>query len=546
MTTRSRWHDATGNGSLKGPSGAQPKSRDSYVAFWHDGVGREIAAADYGTNDNVGLPTRTDSPPNSDDTLLVGQTSYNVRGEVEIETNPANQAVRTTYDDVGRVTSVVQNHGATPTEEVQTAYTPDGQVKMLTVINSDTGNQVTEYAYGVTLTKSGLASNNLLASVTYPDSGVVSYEYNRQSERTEMADQNGSVHDYAYDKHGRQFEDKVSTLGVGVDGSVRRIASSYDNRRRLEHVTSYDAVTGGNVTSDIQYAYDAFGQIITEHQQHGAAVNASNSPRVGYAYASGLDNTVRRERATYPDGTVLVYGYGVGAGDQLSRIEKLSWDSADVVEYEYLGLNQVVIQKDTEPATDIEYTLASGSGVNPYAGIDRFGRVVDLQWNQGSTELVRLKHGYDRAGNRLYRRDEVARDNSASFDELYQYDGLNRLVDFDRGELNPDNTGLTGSPALTQGWKLDATGNSKEFNQTVQDALAQTRSHNRINEITGIAETFGLSWADPAHDANGNMTTIPQPKSLDDSYTATWDPWNRLVKLVDDSTTVAEYALRRC
>ena len=71
-------------------------------------------------------------------------------------------------------------------------------------------------------------------------------------------------------------------------------------------------------------------------------------------------------------------------------------------------------------------------------------------------DIVRLEYGYDRSGNRLYRRDEVARSQTplAKYDELYGYDGLNRLTSFDRGELNVGNTGLTGSP--TPDPRLDA------------------------------------------------------------------------------------------
>ena len=57
------------------------------------------------------------------------------------------------------------------------------------------------------------------------------------------------------------------------------------------------------------------------------------------------------------------------------------------------------------------------------------------------TDLARLKYGYDRVGNRLFRRDEVARSQTplAKYDELYGYDGLDRLTSFDRGELNGAN-----------------------------------------------------------------------------------------------------------
>lgn len=38
------------------------------------------------------------------------------------------------------------------------------------------------------------------------------------------------------------------------------------------------------------------------------------------------------------------------------------------------------------------------------------------------------------------------------------------------------------------------------------------------------------------------MTTLPQPSAPTSSYTATYDAWNRLVKLVDGANTVTEYA----
>ena len=48
-------------------------------------------------------------------------------------------------------------------------------------------------------------------------------------------------------------------------------------------------------------------------------------------------------------------------------------------------------------------------------------------------------------------------------------------------------------------------------------------------------------WPTPAYDDNGNTTAMPQPANLTSSYDATWDAWNRLVKLQDGSDTVAEY-----
>ncbi len=98
-------------------------------------------------------------------------------------------------------------------------------------------------------------------------------------------------------------------------------------------------------------------------------------------------------------------------------------------------------------------------------------------------------------------------------------------------------------PRLARRWDLDPTGNWNAFAQTVADAFATTRTHTEANEIEAIATPTGSpAWATPpAYDANGNMTDFPQPNSIGGSYTATYDAWNRLVKLEDGGGTVAEY-----
>ena len=68
------------------------------------------------------------------------------------------------------------------------------------------------------------------------------------------------------------------------------------------------------VDNEVQFAYNDFGQVSTDYQEHGAAVNTSTSPKVQYAYATGSDNSIRPTALTYPDGRVLNYGYGSSGG----------------------------------------------------------------------------------------------------------------------------------------------------------------------------------------------------------------------------------------
>jgi len=71
----------------------------------------------------------------------------------------------------------------------------------------------------------------------------------------------------------------------------------------------------------------------------------------------------------------------------------------------------------------------------------------------GSVDAARIKHGYDRVGNRLWREDTVAAANSKNFDELYAYDGIYRLSDFQRGNLNSSDNGIdSGTLNFEQDW----------------------------------------------------------------------------------------------
>ncbi|MBI1370440.1 MAG: hypothetical protein GC162_17530 [Planctomycetes bacterium] len=160
-------------------------------------------------------------------------------------------------------------------------------------------------------------------------------------------------------------------------------------------------------------------------------------------------------------------------------------------------------------------------------------------------DRVHLQYGYDRNSNRLWRENPVASGFSSPQDQLYAYDPINRLVNMQRGTLNGGHTAV--SPlTFEQQWGLDAVGNWNTFDQDSSGGgfdLEQTRTHNKVNEITDIAETTGPSWPTPGYDAAGNTNDFPQPNDPTARYQAVYDAWNRLVRLTDPATgdTIAEY-----
>ena len=115
-------------------------------------------------------------------------------------------------------------------------------------------------------------------------------------------DRNGTVHTLGYDVLGRVVSDVVTTLGAGVDGGVRRVETAYDGQGNASLVTTYDATSGGSIVTQVQRAFNGLGQMTTEYQAVGGAVNTSTTPKVQYAYTemSGGVNNSRLASITYP------------------------------------------------------------------------------------------------------------------------------------------------------------------------------------------------------------------------------------------------------
>ena len=525
------------------------------------------------TNGDSAL-SRPDTVPASDDGTLVTLTEFNARGEAYKTTDPAGTQSRVVVDHAGRQTKTIQHYvdgdptsGNTDADvTVEYTYNQDGRIATIKARQASTGaDQVTTYTYGVrTGTGSTLNSNDLLAKVTYPDSADstdnVSYQYNRQGQVISVTDQRGNVHSYDYDKLGRLTQDRVTTLASGTDGTVKRIATSYDDLDHRYQITSYDNATvgSGSVGNQVQLSTNPLVGILEGIVQEHSGHTTVNTPYVMVTLdttaASGeFTKGLRIQSLNYPGsgGTarqiLFTYGSSGSDADNLNRVDAIKDNVGGtpptLVSYTYLGLGTAVIADYQEP--DIKLDLFGGTS-GSYAGLDRFDRVQDQRWIKYSgtpSDAARIKHGYDRAGNRLWREDAVAAANGKNFDELYAYDGIYRLSDLQRGNLNTSDDGIvSGSLNFRHNWTLDPLGNWSEFKEDASGdgtfELDQTRTVNKANEITGIS---GGSWVTPAYDRSGNMTTMPQPAAPTSSYTATYDAWNRLMSLTDGSNTVAEY-----
>jgi RHS repeat-associated protein len=463
---------------------------------------------------------------------------------VQDVTDPRGIVSRTLYNSLDQTTATIANFtgaAAGSQTDVTTLFSFDtaGRLASRTAVQpTGTPSQTTGYVYGVSpATGSTIASNDLMAETRYPDpvTGEPSaterdiYTSNALGERTAFTDRAGTTHTYAYDVMGRQTADAITALGTGVDGAVRRIESAYDALGRVTDVTSFSVPTAGTVTNQVTRGYNGFGQLTSEWQSHTGLVDPATSPRVQYAYSQGVrGNHSRLTRITYPDAYAVDYAYTAGIDAAVSRPTSLSGQQAGstaavtLEAFKYLGVGTVIERSRPEvnvTLSMVNFSGATGDAGDKYTGLDRFGRVADQRWTQGTTTtspvVDRYGYTYDRNSNRLTRSNALA----AAFSETYAYDALNQLQSFSRGG--------TATPTTSQQWQFDALGN---WTAVTTNGVAQARTANAQNELTQVG---GKALA---YSRTGNLTTDAEGRTL------AYDAWNRLVSVRNAAgTEVARY-----
>lgn len=441
------------------------------------------------------------------------------------------------------------------------AYQPNG---------TGSNSQTTQYDYGVGGTAGvNLFSNDLISEVQYADtltggagadpSDQVLYTYDLLGEPLSKKDQNQTTHSYSYDILGRLTLDSITTLGSGVDGSVLALGYSYSPLGQPYQQTSYSDAAGTTVVNQMQENYNGYGQLIGQYQAVSGAVNTTSTSVTQYTYSqpSGA-NYSRLTQMIYPNGRVLDYVYNSGLDSDISRISALADDSGsgagNLQSYTYLGLNTIVQQADANGVA-LSYiqqpgdTLVSSDGGDRYTGLDRFGRVIDQNYVNTSTGVStdRFQFAYDRDSNALYENNLL----NSSFSELFHanstvsnddstaYDGLNRIVSFERGTLSASgNNGSTldtvSSPTgffSSQSWNYNSVGSITS--DTGARYGNETRTANAQNELTQVKGTATLN---PTYDSNGNMTS----DGLGNTFIH--DAWNRPVTVKQNGSVVYSYA----
>lgn len=241
----------------------------------------------------------------------------------------------------------------------------------------------------------------------------------------------------------------------------------------------------------------------------------SSTPSVQYSYSDdGVGGVPRLTSITYPDGYTVNYNYASGVDNTISRLSSISDYTGTLQSYTYMGLDTVVDQDDSQVSVALNYvnSMSTGDAGDEVVGLDRYGRVVNQNWEAGSTAIVEYQYTYDEDGNVLSKTDAT----HTSFNQAYTYNSLNELTSFtETGE------------AQSGSWAYDALGNMTEV---TTNGTSQARTANAQNEYTSISGETA-----PGYDADGNMT-----KDQNGLYYV-YDAWNRLVDVYNSSSETSAH-----
>jgi len=315
-------------------------------------------------------------------------------------------------------------------------------------------------------------------------------------------------------------------------------------------VTQYDNATvgSGSVVDEVKFTYNDWGDVETYEQDNDSAVGGSGVAEYETSYAFEKNttgrNTVRRKWVTLPSGNDYAFKYLSTSNrldDDASRVTRLAdgiFPSTGIVEYEYVGVGQVVGREYL--TVDVKQEYFGGSG---YDSLDRFNRVTNDLWVKDlatDRAIYDVDITYDRNSNITLLDDNV---HSVAFDAEFTMDDLDRLTKTTEGDLDGNSTIQTTEReeewTLTQSdnWfrnKLDLDGNGT---YTGTDELDEERTHNTVNELTARdidnddTDDYTLTY-----DEAGNLTDDGE------TYKYEYDAFYRLRKVFNQADDpVAEY-----
>jgi RHS repeat-associated protein len=359
---------------------------------------------------------------------------------------------------------------------------------------------------------------------------AIGYQYDPNSNVTQVTDEAGNVFTNHFDPLNRLTETDVAKVGGFVGTGMQ--TWQFDGLSRTTRSTDDNGGNGAPLVTVADY-YDSLSRPVEEDQTIGTYPVQTVSWNYNLATGGTVDGA---SALLYPDGRQVDYGY-----DSAARLisARDHGQTSYIGGVQYIGPDRVAV-RTYQNNTRLTYISQSTD-----TGYDGLGRPIKPIWEAwtgstppplGSASLLEgFGYLYDRAGNVISQ--EKLHDEIDS--EVYSYRSDSELTSFGRGTLSADKKSIqTPTPRTltlqSQSWtpagiaNLDGVGNWDANTYTVAGSSPATeqRTHTNYNAINVVSGTpYGGGPATTyQEDANGNVTS-------DGVFTYKYDALNRLVQV---------------
>ncbi len=539
-------------------------------AMYFDCLNRMVVSAVQGADGTLS------NDPQDSETLFT-YLGYDSRDNIVVTIDPRENTIVTVYDGASRQIETHEHlrklgEGDNPPLANQT-FLPasNGVIRTISILD---GNGRTRQLIDDRGAPTNFTYDTLDRQLTmvFQDGSTRTNTYNAASDVITYTDENGSVFDCVFDSIGRPTSCTITPASgvAGHNGDSTRgttaQTSQYDGLSRMTQ--SVDTTTVDNASSQsatVDMVFDSLSRGLEDSQNF--QTNTRNT-------TSNAFTSFPVTQFTYPQGRQLDNTY-----DSLYRrtlVEEAS-GGADIAKWEFFGLSRVAEcelgnglicshMNNARTHSAVQSSVSNpgwGGDSSDRLGYDGTARMITKRYLAGginggtgayndSTAVVGFTTQFDKASNKLYERDLHAESRSS----LYQprdkstgavtelgHDSVDRLRQYQRGELNGDGGGDIGGSEVATVISLPGTDESRTYdldglgnwNRTVftpegGSATTQIRDHNYLNEITRTKENAtetDFTYDGAAGASNGNIAN-------DGTRSYIYDAFNRVTQVSKD------------
>ncbi|MFF2878154.1 RHS repeat domain-containing protein [Gottfriedia sp. NPDC057991] len=448
--------------------------------------------------------TKTIYDPNGYITSLTDETTTTENGN----TKTTSQNTSYSYDDIGRVTSIIHPNLSKETYEYSG----------LSVLQKKFKNKNNLTPFSVSTTINDLYGN--LTDAIDGNGNKTSFEYNPLNDSLlSVTDAKGKVTTNTYDNNGNLLSSKDAlnhvknysydvnnqalTLTMPIQGTMKY---AYNNDRQLTKITKFSGITSNftyddykNVTSIV--SENDSGNTLTQINRYDENDNVIETNLKDQSDNILYNKTFRYDRnnniTSNTQGDNLNFGYEYNDSLNKDRVTKKSVDYLSgywnfYQEYTYTSDGKLSSIKPLGIESPMSYTYQYGTGdderiihVNPTSNGELFSKSTALN---SANELDNIKYTgavnlnftylYDAAGN-------ITSETTSNGETVYQYDANNQLIN----ETLPDGT--------SNSYTYNAVGNR------TSDSINGITNTYTYNDANQIVTKNGVPYI---YDVDGNLT----------------------------------------